>query len=954
MEKRKSAARSGLLLLLTMALVLNNFIFLGDVQAATPTIIASANLMRNGSGAFTTGTEIWVGYSTSATNVNKAALKFDLSSVSGVITGATLKIYINQIVGSPFMELYGSGDDTWSTDLPSGIYQLIQGQTNVTVSDIWMTFDVTNFIKDQQAGDSVASFIITGAAGCGPCSDTLFSFNSIEVDGKEPQLELVTNEAPTSIALTSNQVAENSPSGTVVGTLSATDTDLGETFTFSLVGGDTSDFAINGNNLETSGSFDFETKASYDITIRATDAAGNTHDKNLSIHVTDVNEPPQGSIQIQNGDAVIGTTSVTLNVYASDPEFDALQMQFSNDNITWSDWEVFASTKNWTLSAGDGTKTVYMQVKDAGGNVSSTIQDSIVVQDNAAPVIALNGSNPMTVEANSVFTDPGATAQDLQDGDISASIMVTGTVDTTTLGTYLLDYNVSDTAGNVAVTVTRTVYVKDTQPPILLLLGDSEMRVPFGAAFTDPGAQATDVYYGDISGLIVVTGTVDTSQAGDYTLRYNVQDPSGNAAAEVTRTVKVAQQETGDSGDSSGGWNATSKPFIDKNGIMLDPSAIDTTKPSITLEVTPKNNVAYVSIPVSILTSMEGKNAAFFIEIKTPYGSYQVPVDLASLIPGLTDLLAANNLKTDDISFKITLADKTGDKDIQEAFAADLPDGIVLGAIVNFHIDIINAKTGKAIGTADQFSKALTRVIPLPKNITGMPEQWGAFRYNETIGKFEFVPAQAVQIGDVWYAMIRSYSNSVYVTVQNQVSFADVQKHWGEPYIQLAAAKGLVEGVGGGRFAPDKSVTRAEFAAMLVRALGRGDSAGSTAPYSDVKQDAWYFDAVVKAKELGLLDFVSGTRFKPDQPLTREEMASMLAAVIALEKLPITKENVNLNGYRDIAIVDAAYLEDVRLMVKLNIMTGTSEDTFSPKGETTRAQTAVVFIRTLQALGMID
>lgn len=69
--------------------------------------------------------------------------------------------------------------------------------------------------------------------------------------------------------------------------------------------------------------------------------------------------------------------------------------------------------------------------------------------------------------------------------------------------------------------------------------------------------------------------------------------------------------------------------------------------------------------------------------------------------------------------------------------------------------------------------------------------------------------------------------------------------------------------------------------------------------------------------------------------MTREEMASLLAVVIALEKLPTTTENVNLNGYRDIGTVNTAYLEDVRLMVKLNIMIGTSDDTFSPKGETT-------------------
>src|SRR5690554_2947473 len=120
--------------------------------------------------------------------------------------------------------------------------------------------------------------------------------------------------------------------------------------------------------------------------------------------------------------------------------------------------------------------------------------------------------------------------------------------------------------------------------------------------------------------------------------------------------------------------------------------------------------------------------------------------------------------------------------------------------------------------------------------------------------------------------MISSFTNSVYTVVQNPVSFTDVQKHWSESYVELAAAKGLVEGVGGGKYEPDRTVTRAEFAVMLVRALGHGLPTSDTSPYEDVKPNVWYYDAVTKAEALGLLDFVSSKSFKPNQPLTREEM----------------------------------------------------------------------------------
>ena len=80
-----------------------------------------------------------------------------------------------------------------------------------------------------------------------------------------------------------------------------------------------------------------------------------------------------------------------------------------------------------------------------------------------------------------------------------------------------------------------------------------------------------------------------------------------------------------------------------------------------------------------------------------------------------------------------------------------------------------------------------------------MPAQWGAFRYDESTKKLEFVPAQSRQLDGMWYVMIQSRSNSVYTVATNSLSFTDVQKHWSLPFVQLAATKGLVEGVGGGQ-----------------------------------------------------------------------------------------------------------------------------------------------------------
>jgi trimeric autotransporter adhesin len=80
-------------------------------------------------------------------------------------------------------------------------------------------------------------------------------------------------------------------------------------------------------------------------------------------------------------------------------------------------------------------------------------------KDTVAPQITILGDNPYTVGQGTIYTDPGATASDDQDGDISSLIVVTSNVNTTNTGTYQVKYNVSDKAGNPAPEATRTVKV---------------------------------------------------------------------------------------------------------------------------------------------------------------------------------------------------------------------------------------------------------------------------------------------------------------------------------------------------------------------------------------------------------------------------------------------------------------------------------------------------------------
>ena len=162
--------------------------------------------------------------------------------------------------------------------------------------------------------------------------------------------------------------------------------------------------------------------------------------------------------------------------------------------------------------------------------------------DTANPELELFGGAGITREAGQAWAEPGAAGHDARDGNLTASITVSGTVDMNTTGTYVLTYSVADAAGN-EVNASRTVTVVDTTNPVLTLLGDANMSQAKDSAWVDPGATASDSLDGNLTSSITITGTVDVNTTGVYTLTYSVSDGASNEA-NATRVVNVGQAST--------------------------------------------------------------------------------------------------------------------------------------------------------------------------------------------------------------------------------------------------------------------------------------------------------------------------------------------------------------------------------------------------------------------------
>ncbi|MDW7670039.1 MAG: S-layer homology domain-containing protein, partial [Bacillota bacterium] len=161
--------------------------------------------------------------------------------------------------------------------------------------------------------------------------------------------------------------------------------------------------------------------------------------------------------------------------------------------------------------------------------------------------------------------------------------------------------------------------------------------------------------------------------------------------------------------------------------------------------------------------------------------------------------------------------------------------------------------------------------------------------------------------------------------------------------VNRMSARGYVQGRGA-EFDPFTEVTRAEFAAMLVRLMDMNDYEGSDI-FEDVNANNWFYDEVAAAYDLGLIEGVSATEFKPNENITREEMAVMASRMLK-KKYYLESEEINFD-FSDEEELSTWALEGTAMVEELEVMTGRTSGEFDPKGLTTRLEAVIVMERLL-------
>lgn len=199
-----------------------------------------------------------------------------------------------------------------------------------------------------------------------------------------------------------------------------------------------------------------------------------------------------------------------------------------------------------------------------------------------------------------------------------------------------------------------------------------------------------------------------------------------------------------------------------------------------------------------------------------------------------------------------------------------------------------------------------------------------------------FALALALCLGLTLPALAASFEGSVLFSAH----YSDIPEgHWSEKSVERAAALGLFQGIGGGKFGRGQPITRAAFVTALVRLFGWEEERPRRASFSDVTSERWFYGAVETALAHGAIA-ASDHAFRPTDNVTREEMAAMLVRGL---------------GYTSLAGVASGYsapFSDITtnkgfiiVAYDLGIVDGVGDGRFTPTGTATREQAAAMLVR---------
>ncbi|MDT0125379.1 S-layer homology domain-containing protein [Paenibacillus sp. RRE4] len=345
---------------------------------------------------------------------------------------------------------------------------------------------------------------------------------------------------------------------------------------------------------------------------------------------------------------------------------------------------------------------------------------------------------------------------------------------------------------------------------------------------------------------------------------------------------------------------------------------------------------------------MEDKQAVLVLQTDT--ASYTLPASQIRIGSVAEQLKLNSNDSLESIKLQVEIA-QVDPTTLQAAKSVSQQAGYTLvGTPVEFNV---NASYNGNTTPVNKFSSYVERTITLPANIA--PSQMTTGVVIDKDGSVRHVPTKIIIMNGVYYAQINSLTNSTYSIVYYPQSFTDVANHWSNTAVNDMSSRMIVSGVSDSTFEPDRNITRAEFAAIVVRALGLKPGEGSNG-FRDVNDEDWFADVVKTASEYGLIGGYEDGTFRPQEQITRQEAMTLIARAMKVTGLDsqVTADAVQqLSSFADAEQVADWAKEAAAASVHTGLVTGRGSNTIAPLQSITRAETATILRRLLQQSDLI-
>ncbi|MFB5269787.1 S-layer homology domain-containing protein [Paenibacillus enshidis] len=622
--------------------------------------------------------------------------------------------------------------------------------------------------------------------------------------------------------------------------------------------------------------------------------------------------------------------SISINPAAQYPEDTEVRVNLNGVEVSAGDWD--------KLPLEEGKNTVTVGVYDKNGNLLNeyTIE---IVREKASTGGKLTSLVPSVGSLEPAF-NPDRTTYTMSVGKSVYEMQFTPTS---------LDPN-----AKIAIRVVDDVY------------GDDDWQEVASGSLSDPLALNRG------SNTIVVRVTDEDGQYSEYTV--TVYRSSGSSSDDDD------DDDKGSNGGGGGGGSTTTPttPEAPKGNLGVTLNGND--NPFATGTVSTSNGRTVTSVKVDqgklndaisqgtgqklaihspnegdmtvdgltadTLKQLADKGAS--LEISNLLAIYPVPVGKINLSSVASQL---DNAALSDIGVRIDIKRASEDV-IASAKSKAAAAGYEL-LVDPVDLDLTFTHDGQTVRSG-QLNEYAVKYIALPAGVD--PNRITTGVVVNPDGSVYHLPTVVTKIGDRYFAQINDLrSSGTYSVIWNPQDFDDVRSHWGKEDVNNIAARLDLKGNGNNTFAPNRSVTRSEFAEITVLGLGLMRQEASQVSFPDVSSSAWYKNAVSIADEYDIVRGYKDGNFYGDKQITREQAFAIIARAYRLiQSEDASGEDTSvLAQYADGAKVSNWAKADVAQLIQAGIIQGNGAK-LSPQATMTRAEVTALIARMLKTANLID